>query len=423
MGAAAYTVGNRIYLADDLRATPEEWLELVGHELAHVEQQRAGRVLATRWMDGHPVNDDAALEREAEECGRRFARGEWRPRWMGAGAVNGPAVVQRSVTIGGRVLTHTRGLAGSTQAVLEMTNGGMEWLSWAISSRVELSFESERDLVVGVQRGLHGDPLMLIPNLGLRVHPDRLMALNTEQLAALQSGAAAPVLTQQGLLTQQDLSLAGEFLTQLGVSGAALFQSLSLSDQIALTNLARAGSVPKANEAAQFAVQQAQTVPEFVDYFRFYGLAAGAGTTPATRARMAQEALSLLLSTVWGTLSGPTLGAAELANPELVRATIANWSATGNTLGFARVSSAALQLAQAGALQATTVEGVQQRMQQYLTQAQSFVLRGGLGVLSLSQAGESVVVLYRSDAAVATVQVDASGVVSLTSFSSQPSTL
>ncbi len=423
MGAAAYTVGNRIYLADDLRATPEEWLELVGHELAHVEQQRAGRVQPTHWVAGHPVNDDPALEQEAEEYGRRFARGAWRPRWASASRVPERAVVQRSVTIGGRVLTQPRGLASTTQAVLEMTNGGMEWLFWAINTRVELSFESERDLVVGVQRGLHGDPLMLIPTLGLRVHPDRLMALNTEQLAALQSGAAEPVLTQQGLLTQQDLGIAGEFLMQLGVSGAAVFQSLSLSDQIALTNLARAGSVPNANEAAQFAVQQAQTVPEFVDYFRFYGLATATGSTPATRARTAQAALSLLLPAVWGALNGPTLGAADMTNPALVHGTIANWSATGNALGFARVSSAVWQLAEAGALQLTTPEAVQQRMQQYLTQAQSFVLRQGGGVLSLSQAGESAVVLYRSGTAVATVQVDASGVVSLASFSSQPSTL
>ena len=210
---------------------------------------------------------------------------------------------------------------------------------------------------------------------------------------------------------------------QLGVSGAAVFQSLSLSDQIALTNLARAGSVPNANEAAQFAVQQAQTVPEFVDYFRFYGLATATGSTPATRARTAQAALSLLLPAVWGALNGPTLGAADMTNPALVHGTIANWSATGNTLGFARVSSAVWQLAEAGALQLTTPEAVQQRMQQYLTQAQSFVLRQGGGVLSLSQAGESAVVLYRSGTAVATVQVDASGVVSLASFSSQPSTL
>lgn len=47
-----------------------EGLALIGHELAHVLQQRAGRVR------GRELTEDPALEAEADEAGRRAARGE-----------------------------------------------------------------------------------------------------------------------------------------------------------------------------------------------------------------------------------------------------------------------------------------------------------------------------------------------------------
>ena len=76
MGALAYTQGDDIHFAPG-RYDPvgPAGQELLGHELAHVVQQREGRVAQPQGKDA-PVNADAALEAEADALGARAARGE-----------------------------------------------------------------------------------------------------------------------------------------------------------------------------------------------------------------------------------------------------------------------------------------------------------------------------------------------------------
>jgi hypothetical protein len=76
LSALAFTQGNDIHVA------PGQWApettkgqELLGHELAHVVQQRAGRVTATAQRKGASLNDEPELEREADTLGARAARG------------------------------------------------------------------------------------------------------------------------------------------------------------------------------------------------------------------------------------------------------------------------------------------------------------------------------------------------------------
>lgn len=57
--ALAYTRGSQVYIAPG----QERCLE---HELVHVVQQKEGRVRPTLHIGNIPVNDDAALEREAD---------------------------------------------------------------------------------------------------------------------------------------------------------------------------------------------------------------------------------------------------------------------------------------------------------------------------------------------------------------------
>ncbi|WP_437722424.1 eCIS core domain-containing protein [Sorangium sp. So ce861] len=77
LGALAFTQGSDIHVA------PGQWApettkgqELLGHELGHVLQQRAGRVTATAQRKGVELNDDPALEAEADAMGARAARGD-----------------------------------------------------------------------------------------------------------------------------------------------------------------------------------------------------------------------------------------------------------------------------------------------------------------------------------------------------------
>lgn len=60
VGAKAITQGNDI----DIASGCEDCLK---HELGHIPQQRMGRVTATRMVNGYPVNDNPALEREADK--------------------------------------------------------------------------------------------------------------------------------------------------------------------------------------------------------------------------------------------------------------------------------------------------------------------------------------------------------------------
>lgn len=80
LGALAYTQGSDIHVA------PGHWAPetragqaLLGHELAHVVQQRAGRVRATAQHNGVALNDDPSLEAEADTLGARAARGDQVP--------------------------------------------------------------------------------------------------------------------------------------------------------------------------------------------------------------------------------------------------------------------------------------------------------------------------------------------------------
>jgi ribosomal protein S18 acetylase RimI-like enzyme len=75
VGAIAYTQGSHIHFAPG-RFNPEtsSGQALLGHELAHVVQQRQGRVKATTQVNGLPVNDQSALEQEADALGQKAAQ-------------------------------------------------------------------------------------------------------------------------------------------------------------------------------------------------------------------------------------------------------------------------------------------------------------------------------------------------------------
>lgn len=77
VGALAFTRGTDVFFAPgQYQPESQRGQELLGHELAHVKQQANGRVRATQDLGGLAVNDDAGLEREADEMGTLAARGQ-----------------------------------------------------------------------------------------------------------------------------------------------------------------------------------------------------------------------------------------------------------------------------------------------------------------------------------------------------------
>ena len=95
LGAEAYTVGEDVHFAPG-RFDPgsERGQALLGHELAHVVQQREGRVSAEGEIGGVAVNADAGLEAEADRVGAQVAAGARSVMRSAAGAVAGGGAAQ-----------------------------------------------------------------------------------------------------------------------------------------------------------------------------------------------------------------------------------------------------------------------------------------------------------------------------------------
>lgn len=75
VGALAYTQGTDIHFAPgQFKPDTSTGQQLLGHELTHVVQQAAGRVEPTTEIGGMAVNDNAALEHEADMLGAKAAQ-------------------------------------------------------------------------------------------------------------------------------------------------------------------------------------------------------------------------------------------------------------------------------------------------------------------------------------------------------------
>ncbi|MFN8393493.1 MAG: TIGR02594 family protein [Bacteroidia bacterium] len=84
VGALAYAQGNDVHFAPgQFKPDTQSGQELIGHELAHVAQQREGRVQANNSVGGMPVNDDKSLESEADSMGAKAAQMKPGPDFAG----------------------------------------------------------------------------------------------------------------------------------------------------------------------------------------------------------------------------------------------------------------------------------------------------------------------------------------------------
>lgn len=178
-------------------------------------------------------------------------------------------------------------LSESFVAISKLINNASQWLQWAFSepARVfDLSVRNEGELLTRMLEGLHGTALVKIDNhdQGLLVHPLKLMELTKgksgvkpiEAILKAEDGYR-DILKDNNLLTRTDLKDGMTFLKGLGVDKSLIFQNITLADQILLVQLHKSLKHRKINdtqskEAAQFAIDLAQTAGEFGDCFNFY---------------------------------------------------------------------------------------------------------------------------------------------------------
>ncbi|WP_139488474.1 eCIS core domain-containing protein [Brevibacillus dissolubilis] len=111
MGALAFAQGNQIHFAPgQFNPGTVQGKSLIGHELAHVVQQRRGRVAPTHRLgkaSDQLINADPHLEREADEWGARAARGEQVIASAGAAPSTSSAGSDKTPILQGKFSTFT----------------------------------------------------------------------------------------------------------------------------------------------------------------------------------------------------------------------------------------------------------------------------------------------------------------------------
>jgi hypothetical protein len=74
MGAKAFARGNDVHFAKGYyNPNSQAGKEMLGHELAHIVQQRQGKVKTTGTSGGYAVNTDDSLESQADNMGKKAA--------------------------------------------------------------------------------------------------------------------------------------------------------------------------------------------------------------------------------------------------------------------------------------------------------------------------------------------------------------
>lgn len=440
LGALAFTRGREIHLAPQaLSRSPRAFAWLVGHELAHVAQQDAGRVEPDTRLLGLPASIDARHEAEADAFAADLVAGRaWHgPRGSSRGRPR--TVIQRAVHVGD-VQLRAEGEAPLDERqrhVLDLIEGGRAWLEWAQRGPQAFEFADPEALLEGVQVGLHGRPAMLLPRTRLEVSPLKLLELNRAELLTLvdyeRRRATVPraridaLLTRHRLRSQEALSLGRRHLDSLGLGSLPLFHTLALDDAIEIyelvDGLSGATRAAHANqrEAALFAAGLAGSPREFADYHRFYMafldklVRPRAGDANGARARHADEARGLvkaLLPLAWDLLKCPWFETPPRADelPTTLRRL-----AFGRPLGFGRVSSAICQVFAQAELDgrepdpAALVEAYRREITVFLREVES-------ASASLSQDGLSRSFVVRSPSGVGRLELGPGGLLALERF-------
>lgn len=331
------------------------------------------------------------------------------------------------ITIAGQTLRHVEELTSKTQTLLALIDGAERWLAWAIPASTYFRFADEATLADGVQRGLHGDALILLPRLCLLVHPRKLWTLKEEQLNQLLAyegddednqvlaTSLQSVLNDAGIFTQQNLASGRQFLEQIGKAQSPLFQSLSLADQIALMELVKAPPTSLALDrtaqagAATFASESAQTPREFADYYAFFFEVAqrsAPGDASLDALTTARNLRDRLADSVQALLSCPVV--ARAPSTVDMYALVNQWVDQQQLIGFSTVASALRQLAISGPLPGTGEDdrAYNVRLRAFTESVQQFLKYTEPSARTLSQDG--LTHAYTLDAKSASARLDRS---------------
>lgn len=403
----AFTRGDEIYLnVRTLAFRAPALLELLGHELAHVVQQRQGRVAVA--ASPRDRAGDPALEREATRAGRRFAARRPSSGFSGTARrrVRRPAI-QCAVAVGGEAIESPGALSERSRKILALIPSGLEWLAWAIGDPSDVyGFADEMSLVEAIQAGLHGGGPVLLRAPSLQVSVRRLLELRLEELALIEALErqgddntivdvnTKRMLAANNLWTQADLAVGRDFV---GDDLEPVFQSLSLADQVRLFDLVEGSSTEAGldsgvqEEAKAFALERAVTPSEFVDFYRLHvAVADGVGfgkRAAGRREKLAGELVAALEPHVYGLLKCPFV--AEDLTPAAMMQVVREWLAVGNVLGFPRISHGLYEVIRYGGASAFDPKAAAASVASYVEGMRTLLLTGEPTSSELAQDGST----------------------------------
>lgn len=306
-------------------------------------------------------------------------------------------------------------------------DGGRQWLDWASSNPTHhYHFGDMTEMVMAVQTGLHGTSTAYLLEVGLLVSPLKLMTMSSEDLRTLAKGGSssrpqlARVLEYHHLASQVDLEQVSSFVKALGVDEAPVFGARSLADLSLLLNLQREVDVaaPLTAEAVQLALANAASIPEFVDYLRFYRDCIGAlglsASNPLNRLAAVEGAVRELLFLTFPALDGPELPGS--LPPRQVIAAVRDWLSTGRQLGFARASLAMQQFVADGRYAGQTGPAAADLFHAFLGRAQHVLSTAEAGAARVAQDGLTYSFELTADDDRVEVEVTVAGRVTIARF-------
>jgi hypothetical protein len=409
MEALGAAEGNHVYLdlRDDFFGSPRS-MELLGHELTHVLQQRQGRVVPSK---GPRHNADPLLEAEADALGRDFPRLQQSLRENPYTLPLEP-VIQCFVQSGDRLIHHRYDLTEKARMIFELIEFSHHWLRAVDSSAQPYIFNNEFELLSGVQEGLHGTRMLTFRRLSLTVSPLVLESLDLEELEAIYDyehrgdenkvalNRARRALSRLELRTEKDLLIVEDFLKSTNVQNEPIFASASLADRIAIFDLVDGAATPahfdlnQQRNAAQFAVRFAQSTLEFVDYYRFYMAYIGPDPQNGGRqGRSPESALEALVEPLLPFLCCPSFPTPPRAQD--LPALLTQWSAQSNKVGFPRISAAVAHMAMYARLNGEAGRNAREIIHRYMDRLQALWLERVPDFVHYTQDGGEVEYGYR----------------------------
>jgi hypothetical protein len=349
-----------------------------------------------------------------------------------------------TITVARKLIQGRASMSEPGALALAFIDGGPQWLSWASGEAASTyAFADEGEMLTQVQQGLHQSPLTLLPALKLLISPLKLMSLGIDDLRVLgkaEAGATDPetaaadavtaqqvrtVMTAHNLATRDDLAAVDQFLTDIGIGGAAILQCLSLEDRkdlLELVSLPPMTEPDAANtmgaEAAAFAVDLARTPREFADYFRAYLAYAAkpktAAKTADQRRQSAYGAVQTLLPLMFAALDCPQVSG--IVAPGIVATAVADWLRQGRRIGFSRVSEGVCRIIDSTTFTTETGTAAQTVVNLYLANSMSFLAANPPTRGRMSQDGASCLFPIQSGNLYAELRLDGTGGITLRQF-------